>query len=309
MTVYLDVVFFENFIMNYIILFATAVINKVEIKIIRISISSVLGSVYAIMHYTYIFQNYIGTIMKIMLSIVMVYIAFKPENIKKMLKQLLIFYLTSFTFGGVAFALLYFIKPSSLLMKNGIYIGTYPIKIALLGGCIGFIIITIAFKIIKGKLMPKDMLYEIEIEIKNKKEELIAMLDTGNLLKEPITNTPVIIVEKKKLKNVIPIQILTNVDSIIKGNIDENMQIEDYINRFRIIPFNSLGKQNGLLLGIKVDKIRIRHNEENESIRFNVIIGIYDGILSKNNNYNALIGLDMIEEGSVSYEYFGNAKV
>ena len=63
----------------------------------------------------------------------------------------MIFYLTSFVFGGCAFALLYFVKPQDVLMKNGVYIGTYPIKIALLGGIVGFIITNIAFKIIKNK--------------------------------------------------------------------------------------------------------------------------------------------------------------
>ena len=195
MTIYVDVVFLENLFMNYIILFATAIINKVEIKVVRIAIASMLGSLYAIISFTQILNNSLGIIIKVMLSIAMVYIAFRPQTLKKCLKQLLIFYLTSFTFGGVAFALLYFVKPADLLIKNGIYIGTYPIKVALLGGTVGFIIITIAFKIIKGKINKKDMFCQIEIQILNKKEKMIAMLDTGNLLKEPITGVPVVIVE------------------------------------------------------------------------------------------------------------------
>ena len=54
------------------------------------------------------------------------------------------------TKGGCAFALLYFIKPENIIMKNGVYIGTYPIKIALLGGIVGFVVTYIAFKIIKN---------------------------------------------------------------------------------------------------------------------------------------------------------------
>ena len=44
-------------------------------------------------------------------------------------------------------------------------IGTYPIKIVLAGGMVGFIIITTAFKNIKGKLSKKDMLCNIKINI------------------------------------------------------------------------------------------------------------------------------------------------
>lgn len=74
---------------------------------------------------------------------------------KIVFKEFIIFYLTSFTFGGVAFALLYFVSPQNILMENGVLIGTYPIKIVLAGGMVGFIIITTAFKNIKGKLSKK----------------------------------------------------------------------------------------------------------------------------------------------------------
>ena len=68
----------------------------------------------------------------------MVYIAFKPTNVKKLFKELIIFYLTSFTFGGVSFALLYIINPAKILFENGVLIGTYPIKIIIVGGIVRF---------------------------------------------------------------------------------------------------------------------------------------------------------------------------
>ena len=96
----------------------------------------------------------------------MIYIALKPINTKKWLKHLLIFYLTSFTFGGTAFDLLYFIKPSEILMRNGIYIGSYPLKIAILGGIVGCTIIVLAFKIAKGKITSKNMYCKIKIKFR-----------------------------------------------------------------------------------------------------------------------------------------------
>lgn len=44
MTIYLDVVIIENLIMNSIIMYATAIILKVQIKHIRILISSTIRS-------------------------------------------------------------------------------------------------------------------------------------------------------------------------------------------------------------------------------------------------------------------------
>ena len=104
--------------MNYIILFATGIIVKTPIKIIRTLISSIIGSLYAVIAYMSILQIYSNTILKIVLSISMVYIAFNSKNLKTFIKQLIIFYLTSFTFGGVAFALLYFVSPQNILMDK-----------------------------------------------------------------------------------------------------------------------------------------------------------------------------------------------
>ena len=150
MTIYVDIIFLENLLMNYIIIYAVAIITKSEIKMLKILLSSIIGSVYAILTYTSALEIYSNFILKIMLSITMVYIAFNAKTLKIFLKQLVIFYLTSFTFGGVAFALLYFINTEKIF-RNGVLIGAYPIKIAIAGGFIGFIIITTAFKNIKGK--------------------------------------------------------------------------------------------------------------------------------------------------------------
>ena len=239
----------------------------------------------------------------------MVYIAFKPKGVKILSKQLIIFYLTSFVFGGCAFALLYFIKPQDILMRNGVYVGTYPIKIALLGGIVGFIITYIAFRIVKTKLRRKDILYNIEITLQEKRLKVKAMLDTGNLLKDPISKMPVIVVEKEQLYSLLPIQLLDHIEEWIGGDEKFLNQIEEkeLTARFRIIPFSSVGKQNGLMLGFKADQVEIE-KEEDMQVRKDVIIGIFNQKLSKDKRYSALIGLDLLEERSESNELITNPK-
>ena len=153
MTIYLDIVLLENLIMNYIILFATGLISKINIKQFKIIISSLIGACYAIMSFITSLNLYNTIILKVILSIVMIYIAFNPKNVKKLVKELLVFYLISFAFGGCAFFLLYYIKPQDILSKNGVLIGSYPLKIAVLGGILGFFIVNITFKLIKDKFL------------------------------------------------------------------------------------------------------------------------------------------------------------
>ncbi len=306
MTIYLDIVLLENLCMNYIILFATGYIMKIKMKQWKLIISALIGGIYSIVAYLEILPIYSNLLTKILLSIIIVYLAYNAKEIKILSKQLLIFYLTSFVFGGCAFFLLYFIKPQNILIKNGVYVGTYPIKIALLGGIIGFVITYIAFKIVKTKLKKKDMLYNVTIKIEGKQTIVKAMLDTGNLLKDPITKIPVIVVEKDKLYNILPTELLNNIENLTGGektkNIDEIKQ-KEYLTKLRIIPFSSIGRKNGLLIGIKADTIIIQ-KEESEIIK-NVIIGIFPEKID--NNYSALFGLDLLER-SEKNEFAANIK-
>ena len=93
--------------MNSIILYATGIILKIKPKVMRVLLSSIIGSVYAIITYITEIEIYTSVILKTILAIIMIYIAFNPQSVKKMCKQVAIFYLTSFVFGGVALYLIY----------------------------------------------------------------------------------------------------------------------------------------------------------------------------------------------------------
>lgn len=139
----------------------------------------------------------------------------------------------------------------------------------------------------------------VKIYINEKCKEIKAIIDTGNFLKEPITKTPVIVVEKEALCSLIPDYILENIEKIIIGG---DIDLGEYISKIRIIPFTSLGKQNGVLLGIKADKVLIDIGE-NENIINNIIIGIYNEKLTKDGKYRALVGIELLERSEKTYEY------
>ena len=295
MTIYIDVVLIENLIMNYIIIYATAIVLKNKKSHLRFFLASLLGAIYTIISYTSALEVYTSIILKILLSIIIVYIAYNPQTMKKMWKDTVIFYLVSFVFGGVAFSLIYIVKPQEVLMKNGLFLGTYPLKTIALGTIVAFILIILTVKIIKTKISKKDMFCDIEIKINEEVIRTKAMVDTGNLLKEPITNTPVIVVEHTLLYNCMPKEILNNTENILGGDIEKIPKEirEKYMSKLKIIPFSSLGKQNGMLIGIKPDYIEIK-NEETSIRRENVIVGIYNKSLTNRGEYRALIGIELI---------------
>lgn len=299
MTIYIDVILLENLCMNYIILFGTAYISKIKRKHIRLILSSLIGAVYAVLAYTNIFPLYSNIIVKIILSICMIYVAFIPKTFKGLLKELVVFYLVSFSLGGCAFALLYIVRPQDIFMVDGVLIGTYPIKIALLGGILGFVITYISFKVVKTKIGKKELIYTIHIKIEDKELETKVLLDTGNMLKDPISNMPVALIEREKLRDIIPKSILENTEKIWGGELEEKDENIEFRKRLRFIPFTSVGKQNGMILGVKVDEIRII-TDVDEMIKNNAIIGIYEKNFSKTNKYFGIMGLDMLEGDKVT---------
>ena len=285
MTVYLDLILIENIIMNYIIILTTSIICKEKSKHIRFILASTIGAVYSIVQYISNLEIYGYEILKLLLAICMVYISFKAKSFKVLVKQLFIFFLTSFCFGGASYYLLH-----SEIIQNRAQNISNPIKAAILGGIVGFIIINISFEILKKRLTKKDLIYDIEIFYNSRNKKLKVLLDTGNLLKDPITNIPVIIIEKEKLKGILPGVVLDN-SNLMNENMD-NMSAE-IKSRCNIIPFKSIGKNNGIIMGFRPDFIRVYENDE--TLEKKAIIGIYNEKISKTNLYSGLIGLNVLD--------------
>ena len=302
MTIYIDIVFLENLLLNYIILLATAIIGKSKIKFFKFFLASSFGSLYAILNYIIDLNMLANFLLKVFISIFMILLSFDNKKIKVFFKNLIMFYLTSFTFGGAAFMLLFFVNPESIIYEEGHFVGTYPIKIAIYGCILGFIIIFIVAKVIKSRI--SNTLCDLEIVFEGKTLKLKTLIDSGNLLKEPISMQDVIIVEKSSLEQIIDKEILNDAITMADGNLIGNVDEKIYKYKFKIIPFSSLGNENGVLVGFKPSYIKIYGDEE--YIKKEVIIGIYDGKLSKTNLYTSLTGLSVLKEGTKN-EYTVNA--
>ena len=295
MTVYLDVIFLENIVINYIILYVTGLISKSKIKQNRLLLGALIGAIYSIIYYLLKLKIYSSFIIKIILSIVIIYISFNSNNYKDLLKKVLLFYLTSFVFGGATIAIIYMANSQNITILNGVLVGNYTIKTILIGVIIAYSTILIAFKIIKNKISKKDLICDISVRLDNKSIKTKALIDTGNMLKEPITNLPVIVMEHTLLYDVIPKDILNNTEKILGGDfskIPDDIR-DEYSSKLKVIPFSSLGKQNGMLLGIKGEDLTVNLKDEIKKID-KVIIGIYNKSLTKRGEYRSLLGLEIL---------------
>lgn len=296
MTIYLDVIFLENIVINYIILYVTGIISKAQIKQKKLIAGALIGAIYSIIYYLLKLKLYSNCIIKIILSIVIIYVAFNSNSFKDLLKKVLLFYLISFVFGGSAIAIIYMVNSQNITIQNGVLVGSYTLKTVLIGIVVAYFTIIFALKIIKTKISKKDLICEIAVTLNNKEIKTKALIDTGNLLKEPITNMPVIVMEHSLLYDILPKEILNNSEEILGGDfskIPENIK-EEYSLKLKVIPYSSLGKQNGMLLGVKGENLIVYLKDETRQLD-KVIIAIYNKSLTKRGEYRSLLGLEVVE--------------
>lgn len=290
MIVYIDVIFLENIIMNYGILYTTFSIKKIKASKMKIFISSIIGAIYSILTFIPYIKFANNFIIKIFISIIMILIISKDRKLKKIIEIILLFYLVSFSMGGIAFAFAFIGNKKIFNYNRGIII-EFPTSISLMALVMGICLIKKVFKNIKVFIKKTDIYYKIEIYIEEKKASITAILDTGNMLKDPITQAPVIVVNKNSIKEIIPQELEKDIEKILGGDLLGKISNQNIARRIAVIPYSSIGNENGIIIGIKPDKIII----ENRVIK-NVVIGIYEKELSKRKKYDALFGLDLLEE-------------
>lgn len=295
--VYGEYLFIENLLMNWLILHLTAYFSKAEAKKYRIWIGAVIGALYAFVFFFPSLHFMYSFFMKIVVSMFMIVIVFTPYKFREFIKLIGIFYLISFMFGGAAFALFYLTDFTGLLSNGIFYFGNFTLKILIYSGIIAYILIRFCLEYIQVKISREKIYIPISIQVENHKSRLKALLDTGNSLQDPLSKYPVIVVEYSAIKDLLPL----DVQSILNDSVDVNLDViskiittSQWINRFRIIPFKSLGKENGMLIGFKPDCVQLENEKNNKSIS-KIIIGIYTKKLSANEDYSALLHPDILK--------------
>ncbi|RKD28049.1 sigma-E processing peptidase SpoIIGA [Caminicella sporogenes] len=296
MEVYGEYLFLENLLMNFIILHITGYFSKYQGSNIKIVLGAIVGALYSFVIFFPNLHFLLTFSMKLVVSMLIIVISFTPETFKKFFKYMCLFYLISFIFGGTTFAIFYFTNFNSIVSNGIFYTDSISIRILMYSAAIGYILILISMNYIKSKISKEKILKKIVIEFDRKKKCINALIDTGNSLSDPISKFPVVIVEYSAIEELLPEEIR---NFIRDDNLNELEKLIDilsrsrWVSRFRIIPYTSLGKQNGILIGFKPDYVEMEDEGKKISID-KTIIGISTNKLSRNGDYKALINPDIL---------------
>ncbi|ABI68154.1 sigma-E processing peptidase SpoIIGA [Syntrophomonas wolfei] len=286
--VYADLSFAINFIMDFCILWATARLTGSQVVYKRIVFASFLGGIYALAYLIPGMEYWFSLFFKILFSCLMIIIALYPQNWAEFRKAFLYFYAINFIVAGASMAISYL-----LIDKQS---GANLWYLWLPGGILTALAIGIfGQKYLLRQVLPALLRFDVELRFNNYHCQGKGFLDTGNNLRDPITNRPVIVAEYQFLKSCLP----EDLREVLEIKQDENTMLDalggcSWANRLRLIPFSSIGKKNGILLGVRADEIVV-NNGSKDVFHQNMVVGIYREKLSSQGEYQFLIPAEIIE--------------
>lgn len=290
--VYADVLFITNFLLDFGILWATSRFGHLATTNMRLILGALLGAVYGVlMIYPQMAFLYAITI-KGLFSLLIVAVAFPRLTVKKYLQATAYFYFISFAMAGAV------LGGSSFLSRNSSFLQSLNIHSTTLFFAMAMAAILGRWGLIHLKRHWQKSQFRIPVEIFIDKKSLIieALIDTGNELRDPLSSRPVIIVEYQAIKKLLPLDFQEYFERY--GGEDVTQIMGKGLNRawmtkVRMVPFNSIGKNHGMLLGYKPELVVIQGQKK--VVTRDVIICLYHKPLSTSGGYRAVLNPEVFE--------------
>lgn len=296
-----------NYLFDWLLLWATASATKCRTTRLRLIAGALLGTfhygLYLLATYGlvggYAVLRFPGTVG--LISLAMLCIAFLQEITAVTLLRLTgTFYVILFVSAGAGIAV------GGLLTYGGT---PHPllIQMAAIGALL--LVAEMGWGVMQKRIWRSQSLVSVEIHCERRRVELTALVDTGNQLQDPLTRAPVIVVELNALQDLFPEPLREDIAELVRGDLSRVSPLSahgTWSARIRLIPFSSLGAQNGLLVGFKPDQVRITLPRSVLSER-NAIIGLTPQVLDRNGEYRALLHPALLTQQPQTYEqWFGD---
>mgnify|MGYP001369138423 CR=1 FL=1 len=300
MVLYFDVVFLVNLLMNYMILYFVALLLNLKRAFIRLFLGAVLGCLFLLSILSEKFIVLQTVPVKVIISVAMVLVSFKPKSAREFFKILSFFYLISFLMGGGVLAFFYFLNLRQNLITNTFVINniSVPWWILLISAIMLFLFLKYIWPLLYSILSKDRFLALLTIVMNDKPLEITGLIDTGNDLYDPLSNYPVIIVELDAIREFFSKDLQVLLEKRPEESLaalGETVGNTIWANRFRIIPFESIGKSKGIMIGFKPDMVKIQYNDKTKTTE-EAVVGIYQRVLSTEGTYRALLNPVLLNE-------------
>ena len=262
--IYAEAVLIDNFLVNSLILYVSAIFGRQKIVFGRILLSGAAGAVWAVLQFVpgMEWMYYCKLLMPVLLA----RIAF-GESFKSVLINALYILAAAFLFGGACLAAGY--ATHTLTLQNGVFVlQGFPLR-ALLAGCLGTIaLVRILRTRTRGEITALVQMRLFGCDITTQ-----ALVDSGLTAYQPLDASPVMIIQADFLPEELDIWAQPKMVPI---------------------PYSSMGNENGVLPGYRAQALFI-----NKIWRGDIWVAIYSGSLGR---YKAIVPFDATQNRGNEHE-------
>ncbi len=256
-------------------------------------------------------------LLKVASFLFMLRIALGKMKWKELLKQGVIMLLLHLTLGGLMNSLYYYTNIREYVLNLGS-------RLIISNLSIWFVLAVMLAALLLGlgliafyRLCRRNSreTYEVKLCLDKKSVATIGLYDTGNCLYDPVIHRPVIVVEDGIMDELlrkewgIGLQDAQNYLSPTDKTIAEDIRIEAatawdqaleqselsdrVLPRIRFIPYSSIGKAKGMMMGLMLNKVLIQKGEET-LCREKIIAAVCDWRLSPGKEYHVILHKDLL---------------
>lgn len=268
---YIEYYIIENLLINYIIISCTSILIKNTNSYKRKIIGAVFGTIYDVAYLFPRFDLLYTFIFKVIFIVIIGLISFVYKNRQEFIRILITFFLVNFFICGSTYFIIYMTGIDHL-----------KISFLIISAYISCQILKKIYSDIRFINHIKEFTKEITISFLGDELKCIALLDSGNLLKDPLSKSDIVMINSDLLKKYLPENYnYENIDVLKLEEIINNLS-EDISSRVRMIPYKHATSNNtSMILGFKADYLQI----DNKKIG-NIVLGISN---FKDDNYNAIL--------------------
>jgi len=299
MIIYLDLLFLVNFVIDGAVLLTTARVRKIDAPLWRIAASAAIGAFYVVLMLLPPLSFLFTFAVKILFSLIMILAAFGFGSLQHLLVNLGVFYLVNFAAAGGIIGVHYLLQSSRGILGGIAFTGAggplfeWRIGLVFVLAVIGpmLLLYRYLFRSAERRERMLDFLAQVTIRIGDFELHCVGLIDTGNRLYDPLTRTPVMVVEAGLWEPMLPESWMRMIRSSEVEKLVSDMGADAefaWRDRLRLVPYRGVNRGTQFMLAIKPDRVVIVHNEQTVEAD-KVLVGMDGGRLCADGSYRAII--------------------
>lgn len=301
MTVYVDVIWLLNVCFDGLLLWLTAIILKRDVRWWRLALGAFIGSIIVLLLFTPLSPYVQQPLTKLCFSVLIVIVSFGFKRFRYFFENLFTFYLATFMVGGGLIAVHYLLRTDVVIsgMLTAYSLGTGD-PVSWLFVLIGFPVLWVfsqrRMDTVREKKLRFDYIVEVVVTFHETSLSLKGLIDSGNQLYDPLTKTPVMIVNASVMKDVLPPELLAHMNERNDFTWLDDEQWKEWATRLRLIPYRGIGQTQRLLWAIQPDRVTIYYDSQWMEVTKG-LVGLNEADLSTDGEYQCIVHPKMIQTG------------